>query len=141
MNTPNKPQLIQLLTKWIHQRPQLDFANYGDIKPYREEIRHIGQQLQDARTLLRAVEGSGITAEQMVERLKTGRLNLRESGEELDYCTGSYWPTEYRAAVCRLCSDLLWQYIRAAYPHFNGTEIRRYFSRWFGRGMGKRWFN
>jgi hypothetical protein len=119
----------------------LDYCNYGNIAAYREEIRTVGRQLNDARTLLRAVEGSGITAEQLIERLKTGRLNLRESGEELDYCTGSYWPTEYRAAVCRVCSDLLWVYIRESYPHFDGTEIRRYFSRWFGRGMGKRWFN
>ena len=140
MTTPNKQLLIQLLTTWVHQRPGLEAWNYTSLT-YRAEIRSIGRQLSDARTLLRAVEGSGITAEAIVERLKTGRLNLRDSGEELDYCTGSYWPTEYRAAACRVCSDLLWAYIRESYPHFDGTELRRYFSRWFGKGLQKRWFN
>lgn len=139
--TPNKQLLIQLLTKWAHQRPCLEFGNYGDVVAYRAEIRLIGLQLSDARTLLRALEGSGITAEAIVDRLKTGRLNLRESGEELDFCAGQYWPSEYRAAVCRVCSDILWAYIRASYPHFDGTELRRYFSRWFGKGLQKRWFN
>ena len=138
--TPNKIALLQLLTKWINQRPGLEAWNYSSVC-YRAEIRSIGRQLADARTLLRAVEGSGITAEQMVERLKTGRLTLRESGEELDYTTDSYRPTEYRAAVCRVCSDLLWRHIRAQYPHFDSTELRRYFSRWFGKGLQKRWFN
>ena len=141
MTTPNKLALIQLLTKWVHQRPGLDRTNYGRVANYRAEIRSIGLQLNDARALLRAVEGSGITAEQLVERLKTGRLNLRDSGEELDYCTGSYWPTEYRVAVCRVCADLLWAYVRESYPHFDGTELRRYMSRWFGKGLQKRWFN
>jgi hypothetical protein len=30
----------------------------------------------------------------------------------IDYTTGQYFPTEYRAAVARLCANALWDYIR-----------------------------
>ena len=32
---------------------------------------------------------------------------------ELDYCTGQYWPTEYRAAACVVLASALWAYWRA----------------------------
>jgi hypothetical protein len=139
--THTKESLLSALEKFANQRPGLEYGNYGCQIAYRAEVRHVGRQLQDARTLLRAVALSTCTIEKLVESLSIAkRLSLRDSGE-LGYCTGQYWPTEYRAAVCRLCSDILWHTTREVYPHFDGTEIRAYFRRWFGKGLAKRWFN
>jgi len=120
----------------------LDYANYGDPIAYRAEVRAIGKQLNHARTLLRAIELNGnVTLEAMREALSpSGRLSLLSNGE-LDYCAGQYYPVEYRAAVCGLCSNLLWNATREAYPHFDGTELRAYFRRYFGKGIQSLWFN
>lgn len=31
----------------------------------------------------------------------------------LDYCTGQYWPTEYRAAACAVLASVLWGWFRS----------------------------
>jgi len=137
-----KASLIAALHKFVNRKPGLDYANYGSAIAYRAEVRAIGKQLQTARTLLRAVELSGgVTLEAMREALRpSGRLSLLSNGE-LEYCAGQYYATEYRASVCGLCSSLLWNAIREAYPHFDGTELRAYFRRYFGKGIQSRWFN
>jgi len=92
----DKQQIITALYAWVAQRPGLEFGNYGDVKGYRAELRSITRDLQDARTLLRAVELSGITGEELAQafgRAYSGRLSW--DGKRLDYCTGQYWPTEY----------------------------------------------
>ena len=114
---PNKEQIIQLLDAWIRQRPGLDYGNYGDPVAYRAEIRSIGKDLQHARTLLRAVELSSITAEDLERAFRnaySGRLSLVEHKglPALDYCTGQYWPTEYRRAACAVLSSALWAHKR-----------------------------
>ena len=141
----NKSLIINLLRAFVARRPNLEFGNYGCYKAYRAELRHIGQQLQDARTLLQAVEASSaITGERISELMQGGRLvleSLPSGSYRLDCCACQYEPTEYRPAVSRVCSDLLWAQNIVEYPHFDGTERRQFFRRWFGLGVAKRWFN
>ena len=171
---PTKEQIVTLLYAWIAQRPGLDFANYGDVANYRSESRRITRQGHDARQLVRAVEMSSMTAEQLLEgfRAYSGRLTIEEHPTKpgsfrLDYCTGQYWPTEYRAAAAAVCASALWNYARESMPAANGkvkrisgvgtfaheTEhdsidglspgdwLRRNFRRQFGATMQKRWFD
>lgn len=140
----DKNLLINLLRKFASRRPGLEYANYGDPKTYRAELRAVGRQLRDARTLLAAVEASPITGDQIAAALKSGRLTLhiRDNGApELHYVACQYEPTEYRPAVSRVCSSLLWAHVRASWPHYDGTDIRAHFRRWFGRGIASVWFN
>lgn len=141
----NKSLLINLLRAFVARRPNLEFGNYGCHKAYRAELRHVGQQLKDARALLQAVEASSaITGDMISLLLKSGRLTLStlaSGGYKLDFCACQYEPTEYRPAVSRLCANLLWAQNVVAYPHFDGTERRQFFRRWFGLGVAKRWFN
>ena len=141
-HTHTKASLIALLHKFVNQRPGLEFANYGNAIAYRAEVRAIGKQLTHARTLLHAVELSGgVTLEAILEALSlSNRLSLLSNGE-LDYCAGQYYQIEYRKAVCRLCSNLLWNATREAFPHFDGTELRAYFRRYFGKGIASVYFN
>ncbi|RPJ25232.1 MAG: hypothetical protein EHM33_15270, partial [Chloroflexi bacterium] len=108
MTTLTKDTIVTLLRAWINQRAGLEAGNYisgwndtSGRAAYRSESRKITQQKHDADTLLRAVEYSGITAEELraAFRAFSGRLSLVETakGWKLEYCTGQYFPTEYRA--------------------------------------------
>ena len=101
----NKDIIITALRDWIHQRPRLEFGNYGDVTAYRAEARHITQQLKDAQHLLSAVSWRSISAEDLIDASRNafaGRLTIDAApdGVTIDYIVGQYWPTEYRAAAC-----------------------------------------
>lgn len=115
---PDRATVLELLASWINQRPGLDFANYGDVAAYRSESRRITRQRDDALILLGAVARSSMTAECLLGgfRAYSGRLQVESDGRggwRLDYCTGQYWPTEYRAAACAVLASALWDYHRA----------------------------
>ena len=50
MKTENNT--IEMLTKFVNQRPGLDFANYGDSKSYNAESREITKDRNDYFELL-----------------------------------------------------------------------------------------
>ncbi len=176
-----KAQIITALRAWIAQRPGLEYGNYGDPTAYRREMRSITKDRHHAEQLIRAVELSSMTAEQLkqgfsaysgrlewklvqmnrldspcadcgvkpnrehLESCKGGQHSLE--GHKLTYCTGQYWPTEYRRAVCAVCASALWNYYRddmvmAAKPGESpGDAIRRGFRIQYGKRMQERWFN
>jgi hypothetical protein len=53
-----------------------------------------------------------------------GARPLQGSAHEVkvDYCTGQYFPTEYRAAVARFCASVLWDFVR---EHAMPTPVYR----------------
>jgi len=61
---------------------------------------------------------------------------------QIDYCTGQYWCTEYRPAVCRLLSTVIWYWMREnALPRPNmGDYIRKTARRELGTSIAQRWF-
>jgi len=152
---PTKAEIIAILDAWIRQRPGLEYGNYGDPVSYRAEVRSIGKDLQHARTLLRAVELSFMPVECLIDgfRAFSGRLSLIETpkGFALNYCTGQYWPTEYRRAACAVLASALWSHYRDAEPDNVYTsaagvarradDLRKQFRRQFGRTIANRWFN
>jgi hypothetical protein len=127
---PRKQAIIDALSKWIRQRPGLDPRNY-DYAGYRAESRSITRDKREAETLLAAVKWrDGITADDLIRAAGSaycGRLtitlehpiteesiaaNQRIPVASVDYCTGQYWPTEYRRAVCAVLASALWEYTR-----------------------------
>lgn len=139
-----KDELCAMLARFIGQRPGLDFANYGDVSLYRSESRAITADMHDAHALLDAVAArDSLTADAMRAVLMgTGRLTLSEDGR-LDYCTGQYFPTEYRKAACRALASMLWAYWReAGFPYLSGADgIRAEARRAFHRRSVLRYFN
>ena len=139
-----KPAIIAMLEKFARQRPGMEPGNYGDWKSYRAELRTVTRDLAHARTLLSAVEWSGITADDIIRAADGGRLGIKVDGERvrIDYCTGQYFPTEYRKAVCRVLASALWAHIRDSMPGDEiGDRIRAHFRREFGRTIAGRYFN
>jgi len=114
-------------------------------------MRRITAQKNDALILLRAVEFSQITAEELTKAFRafSGRLTLEETakGGRLSYCPGQYWPTEYRAAACAVLASALWDYHRDDYAatakgsESAGDAIRRNFRRVLGRRIQSAWLD
>lgn len=124
--TDDRARILFALRRFVAFRPGLEYANYGDPAAYRAEMRRITKQRHDAETLLDYVERTSITADQLRAAFRnafSGRLSLVESdtGMRLDYCTGQYYPTEYRAAVCAVLVSALWAYWRDDYHERKGT--------------------
>ena len=162
-----KQAIVAALYNWIKQRPGLEYGNYGEPTSYRAEIRSITKDLHDARLLLRHVELSSVTADQLKTAFRafSGRLSctvkpVYASGKvavipghvigytaTLDYCTGQYWPTEYRRAAAAVCASALWDHYREGYAasakkdESPGDAIRRNFRREYGRNFQERWFS
>jgi len=152
-----KQQIITALRAFVAQRSGMEFANYGDVASFRAEQRAITRDGKEARELLRAVElRDSITADDIIaasKRAYSGRLLIVERADgavAIDYCTGQYFPTEYRKAVCAVCASLLWNYTRTNYGAgfaqsagrpITGSELRAQFRREYGRGLASRWFN
>jgi hypothetical protein len=159
-----KQQIIDSMRTFAHQRPGLEYGNYGDRTSYQSEMRAITKDLHQARELLRYVElRDSITGDDIITASKnaySGRLTIAADAT-IDYCTGQYWPTEYRRAVCAVLASAIWEWKRdhcmpAPTLHHNsetGETLQRYkglragdylranLKREFGRGMAARWFS
>ena len=144
-----KETIIACLRKFIAQRPGLEFANYGDVALYRAEMRSITKDRHHAETMLASVAWrDSITADTILEASKhafSGRLTITEPTPGrfvLDYCTGQYWPTEYRRAVCSVLSSALWDYWReCGGAASTGDAIRKTAAAELSRSIAQRWFN
>ena len=154
-----KQQIITALYAFISQRPGLEYGNYGDQVSYRAEMRAITKDLHHARQLIRDVElRNSISADDILAAGKSaysGRLTIveRDDGKvSVDYCTGQYFPTEYRKAVCAVMASVLWVWKRdqcmpdsfrgATVPPTSPSDyLRASFKREYGRGLASRWFN
>lgn len=114
---------------------------------FNDDYKKVLQQGKDARTLLAYVEAENtITAEDLRQALKSGfagRLEIVEDSKtsRLSYCTGQYFPTEYRAAACAVLASAIWNQIRRLPNMETGHDIRKHAGRLFGRGIASRWFN
>jgi hypothetical protein len=148
-----RERILDALRAWVAQRPGLDPRNYiGDWRDtagraaYRAESRAITRDKHDALALLRAVEWrTGIDADMLKDSLRESYSDrLSWDGQRLDYCTGQYWPTEYRRAACAVLASALWKYTRdnmvAIDGAIDGDTIRARLRREFGRSIAARWF-
>ena len=143
--TNERGEILAALSAFAHQRPGLEYGNYGNPAAYRAEVRAITAKLHDARKLLRAVEMRPvISSADLKEGFSAYSGRLSWDGQRLEYCTGQYWPTEYRAAVCAVLARVLWEFFRNCAP--KGTEnlgeyIRTAARRELGRSLARRFFN
>lgn len=146
----HKSDIIAALDAFVHQRPGLEFGNYGDIRTYRAELRSIARDLHHARQLLAYVaRRDSITADRIIDAARSGRLSIlvTDTGTvTLDYCVGQYWPTEYRRAVCAVLASAIWAYWRddcapSPRPESVGAQPVAHARRELGRAIASRFFN
>lgn len=141
--TTTKSKILNILANWIKQRPGLDFANYGEVSAYRSEMRNITKQRHDAEALLSAVAiDDDITANDILAAFPqafSGRLSFDADKQRLSYCTGQYWPTEYRAAAAAVLARVLW--VSAMTDSDTGDSMRKKMRQQFGASLALRWFD
>ena len=106
----NVPDGIRALAAYAAKRPGLDYRDYcrgyGDTEgraAYFREARAISDQLADVREALAAAYAQCVTDADLLDCSKGERLTMA-ADLSIDYTTGQYWPTEYRAAVARLAA-------------------------------------
>lgn len=126
----NVPEVLNALERWINQRAKLDprdyFSDWTDksgISAYRSEVQSIAKQGVEARKALAEARSYPENPEALAEafqRAFSGRLSWTDKG--LEYCTGQYWPTEYRQAA----GAVLRHYCNAVRPKFTPPKGRTY---------------
>lgn len=111
------PRTLQAIAVYAAQNPGFDFRDYGDVSAYRSDSHRAQRQLRDVRQALHSAILSGATDADVFSACAhafSGRLTVDASGR-VDYCTGQYWPTEYRAA----CAAVLERAARIAHERQN----------------------
>lgn len=127
-NEQAKSDILDALKNFVNQRPGFDWCNYSSMSNYRGDQRPVQKQRLIAHDLIRWVAWHDtITAEMILaaaEHNFSGRLSIAYDPEtrecEVDYCTGQYWPTEYRLAVVRVLAGLVWDWLRKDYDKESG---------------------
>jgi len=133
--------LLSKLQNFVTLRPGLEYANYCDPVAMRQEHKKIAQQKSDFHKL--ALIAQGLSDAEIRDASKmafSGRLSFDDNGE-IDYTTGQYWPTEYRAAACAVLASAIWDHYREAGCFDCGDSARKFFRSMFGRGIAARWFS
>ena len=142
---PERDAILAALESFARQRPGLEYGNYGDPVAYRAESRAITRDLHHVYTLLHRVQlAPSITSSNLKEAFRAFSGRLTWNGQRLDYCTGQYFATEYRRAVCAVLASALWAYWRENAPEGlarPGDYLREKARREFGRTIAGRWFN
>lgn len=114
-----KASIIAALRDFVHQRPGIEPGNYGSYASYRAESRSVTQDKHDALALISAVEECDGISGADLQKAFSGRLSCETAVSpdgctaKLEYCTGQYFPTEYRKAAARVCATALWEWRRA----------------------------
>jgi len=142
-----KNEIINALRTFAQKRPQLECGNYGNPSSYRQESRAITKDLHHARQLLRKVELSSITAQDIVNASNeafSGRLTIIPANSyndkiKVEYCTNQYFPTEYRKAVCAVLARALWNHWRS--DATDAQRIRNTARSELGATLARAYFN
>lgn len=140
MNTTlEKSTLIHAMGEFISKRSGIDGRNYDSRESFMGDYRKILRDGKHARRLLDYVSRLSISAEDLIAASKSaysGRLSFDEIG--VDYVTGQYFPTEYRAAACAVLARAIWEYFCTGY--YSPEQIRKVARREFGRAIASAWF-
>ena len=108
------PAAVRAVIAYAAQSPRLEWCNYAtsnhaeSVRVYRSEAARITRQLHDVEKAARGAMFAHVVDDVVAasKSAYSGRMEVSRSadgGFDVDYCTGQYWPTEYRrAAECVL---------------------------------------
>lgn len=138
--------IIDSILSFICQRPGLDPRNYCSPRDggegwrmYKREAREITRDKADALALLNWAR-LACSEEKLVQAFSVQGDRLSLVNGELEYCTGQYFPVEYRKAVCRKLSSLFWHSVPFE-ANNHRRNVQKKAKAYFGRGIASRWFN
>lgn len=129
--------LINAISAHIAQRSGINWRDYNDRAAFLQDYRRIIRDGKHARRMLRAVELSSMTDETLLSATRgafAGRMTAANG--KLEYCTGQYFATEYRAAACAVLARALTLH----YADGHCSKGREWARRNLGRGSILAWF-
>lgn len=147
----NAEQVWDALLQFINQRSGIDWRDYYSTwsdtdgrRAFQSEYREILKEGRDARNLLhlaRCTVSTEILTEK-IERDQGSRLSYNHEKQRFEYVTGQYFPTEYRAAACRLLASLLTTALTPDGDNWKEKRVKllKRLKDLLGRGIVKRWF-
>lgn len=115
MTTPDQTCLRALLV-FAAQNPGFEWCNYATSdwkasrRAYLGDSRPVAKQLRTIRSLgWRFPSLDNATMKKASGQTYSGRLQFKEDdrGVSVDYCTGQYWPTEYRQASLAVIKEAI----------------------------------
>ena len=127
--------ILTLLDRLVATRPGLDSRDYDTLANYRRDCRQVARQRQDYLAL-RSLPGD-------VAPILTGsdgRLAYDTASDTLRYTAGQYYPTEYRAAACRVLVQAFGKHCWQQAPGIPWADIRAKAAVTVGPGVARRWF-
>jgi len=143
---------ISLLSDFVAKCPGFDLSNYPTIQHYRRDY-YKAFKYKNAYELL-LIQAERIFSIEDInaalgERLKNnpGRLSYNIDQEQLQYCTGQYFPVEYRYAAFSVLLCTVWDLTRnllqeGKEEHITEPEIRAYLNKRFrGNKIALKWIN
>jgi hypothetical protein len=139
----NKQNMLDALRAFVNQRSGMDGRNYNSRESFLSDYRPLLRNGRTARRLIREVElRESITSKDLKAGSRhafSGRIEFKENGNgvRIEYCTGQYFPTEYRAAACSLLSEVLWNYWLKDYK--TSDAVKKIAKRELGSAIAK-WF-
>ena len=148
-----KTEILHALRTFAQKRPQLEYCNYGNPSSYLKESRAVTKDLHHARKLLRKVELSSITAQDIVNASNeafSGRLTIIPANSysdefRIEYCVGQYFATEYRKAICAVLARALWNHWREDRKDGDimttGQQLRAIARSELGASLARAYFN
>lgn len=147
--TISKVELVEQLRKLIKTRSGIKFADYGfvrGVEEWREAKRLFDRDRycwrvdgEQAEKMLRFIElRDSITANDILSRA-TGRLCWDSEKQEFEY-HAYQMDSETRAGVARLCSQVIWDYLRDS-GYSTAEDIRKAAKGYFKTTIANRWFN
>ena len=140
--TPDRTQYLDALAAFVAQRSGIDGRDYGTGPDARAafmgDYRPMLQAGRDARTMLRLARLFSVDVAAAASDSCRLTFVQRKGGIAVDYTTGQYFPTEYRAAACRVLASAWWAYWRGC--GYDDARIRKAARDTFGRGIASRWF-
>jgi len=111
LRDPSIPSALRAIVVYAAQNPGLEYGNYASgwndksgRAAYFSESRRITRDWHRVRAAARMCENMQVTDADIMsacERAFSGRLKVNARPNNVyavDYCTGQYWPTEYRLA-------------------------------------------
>ena len=123
--TMNTLQATSMLRNFVNQRPGFDLCNYGGRNKYYR--RDYNEALKDRNSFYEllglASDRYGANLDEVLTKhliSTSGRLSLE--GGALQYITGQYFPTEYRAAACRALATIIWESYRGE-KYEDGSDV------------------
>lgn len=144
-----KSEIIIQLRQLLKSRSGINFADYGfvrDMKEWQEAKRLYNRDRyqwrvdgEQAEKMLRFIElRDSISANDILSRA-TGRLWWNSDKQKFEYHVCQV-ASETRAGVARLCSQVIWHYLRES-GYSTAEEIRKTAKGYFKTTIANRWFN